>query len=190
MARSSINKQGWIGWVFFTDLLGGLRLTLRYMFSKTITHHYPDVEKWVPYTRHRGHHFINTNDEGDPNCVACELCSRICPCNCITVVPFEDAKGNRRPKVFNINLARCLYCGLCEDACPANAIKLGQEYEISNTRSSDLVVHLDELMLAPRKSENGGQVMAAKLMKDGTQRSVTTGKDGGFDWWERINRNE
>lgn len=190
MARTSTKKPSWIGVVFFADLLVGLRLTLRYMFSKTITHRYPDYEKWVPFERHRGHHFMKTNDEGDVNCVACELCSKICPCDCIIVIPFEDAKGNRRPKVFDIDLARCLYCGLCEDACPADAIKLGQEYEVSSTRSEDLVVHLEDLIAAPGKSENGGQVVPAKLINDESPRTVTTTEGKGFDWWERIGRKE
>jgi len=188
MARTHAQKRGWIGWIFFSDLLGGLMLTLRYMFSRTITHHYPDFEKWVPYPRHRGHHFIKTNEEGDVNCVACELCSKICPCDCITVIPFEDEKGNRRPKVFDIDLARCLYCGLCEDACPADAIKLGREYEVSSTNSSALVVHLEDLVAAPDKADDGGQMMPANLIiEDGPRTRIVDGKVG-HDWWSRLRK--
>jgi len=188
MARTQAKKRSWIGWIFFSDLLGGLMLTLRYMFSKTVTHRYPDYEKWVPYERHRGHHFIKSNDEGDVNCVACELCSEICPCDCITVIPYEDDKGNRRPKVFDIDLARCLFCGLCEDACPADAIKLGQEYEVSSTDSAALVVHLEDLIAAPYKAEAGGQVMPAKLVEDDGPRSVTIEDKTGYDWWQLIRK--
>jgi len=190
MARTQQRKQSWIGWLFFTDLWAGLGLTLRYMFSKTITHRYPDHEKWVPYSRHRGHHFIKTNDEGDVNCVGCELCSKICPCDCITVVPYEDEKGNRRPKVFDINLARCLYCGLCEDACPADAIKLGQQYEIATTRTDALVVHLADLIIAPRKAEEAaGSVVKATLEKNGGTKTIAKDNKKGHDWW-RLQRRE
>lgn len=190
MARTGVKRSNWIGRVLLVDLLAGLRLTLGYMVSKTVTHHYPDYEKWVPYQRHRGHHFIKTNDEGEVNCVACELCSQICPCDCITVIPFENEKGDRRPKVFDINLARCLYCGLCEDACPADAIKLGQEYEVATHHRGTLVVHLEDLVKAPGKAGNGGVVRPAKLDRNGGLRSVTrTGpKDAGLDWWSRIRR--
>lgn len=188
MARTLEDKKGWIGWIFFFDLWKGLSLTLRYMFAKTITHHYPDHEKWVPYSRHRGHHYIKKNDEGDPNCVGCELCSKICPCDCIIVVPFEDDKGNRRPKVFDINLARCLYCGLCEDACPADAIKLGQEYEMANTNTPGLVVHLKDLLEAPGKASDGGEVKPATLITDERSRTeIIEGRDG-HDWWQRVRR--
>lgn len=186
MARTQIKKHSWVGWIFFSDLIAGLRLTLSYMFSRTLTHNYPDFEKWVPYARHRGHHFIKRNDEGDPNCVACELCSKICPCDCIIVIPFEDEKGNRRPKVFDIDLARCLYCGLCEDACPADAIKLGQEYEVSNFNTGALVVHLEDLLAAPGKVEDGGQVRPAKLLGGDLPRTETIEGGAGHDWWQRI----
>ncbi len=192
MARTLQEKKGWkgwIGWLFFADLWAGLSLTLRYMFAKTITHMYPDHEKWVPYNRHRGHHFIKTNDEGDVNCVACELCSKICPCDCIIVVPYEDEKGNRRPKVFDIDLARCLFCGLCEDACPADAIKLGQEYEVASTTTDALVVHLEDLVAAPRKAEEGaGKVITASLEKNGGGKTIAQGNTEGRDWWQRLRR--
>jgi len=189
MARTIQQKQGWIGWLLFRDLWTGLRLTLRYMFSKTITHKYPDHEKWRPYNRHRGHHFIKTNDAGEVNCVGCELCAKICPCDCITVIPYEDEKGNRRPKVFDINLARCLYCGLCEDACPADAIKLGQQYEVAGTTTKSLVVHLDDLIIAPGKTEEGaGTVIPASLDKDGSGKTIAKANAKGYDWWQLAKR--
>ncbi|NIZ59747.1 NADH-quinone oxidoreductase subunit I [Sedimentitalea sp. CY04] len=189
MARTGVKQSSWIGRVFFADLLAGLRLTLGYMMSKTVTHHYPDHEKWVPYQRHRGHHFMNTNEAGEVNCVACGLCSKICPCNCITVIPFENDQGDRRPKVFDIDLARCLYCGLCEDACPADAIKLGQEYEVSTTNRATLKVHLEDLIAAPRKSEDGGDIKPAKLDSAGSQHSILRPEsDAGRDWWSRVRR--
>ena len=189
MARTGVKRHGWIGRIFFADLLAGLRLTLGYMVSKTVTHHYPDYEKWVPYQRHLGHHFMNTNEQGEVNCVACGLCSVICPCDCITVIPFENEKGDRRPEVFDIDLARCLYCGLCEDACPADAIKLGQEYEVSTTNRATLKVHLEDLIAAPRKAEDGGLVKPARLESAGGQRSVLrSGPSTGLDWWSRIRR--
>ena len=191
MARTAQQKQGWIGWLFFSDLWAGLRLTLGYMFSRTITHKYPDHEKWLPYNRHRGHHFIKTNDQGEVNCVGCELCAKICPCDCIIVIPYEDEKGQRRPKVFDIDLSRCLFCGLCEDACPADAIKLGQEYEIASTNTAALVVHLEDLIAAPRKAEKqAGTVIQASLDKDGSAKTIPKDDAKGHDWWQLLRRDK
>ena len=184
MAKVIAKMSGWIGWILFQDLLNGLFLTLSYMFSRTITMQYPDKEKWVPYSRHRGHHFLKTNDEGDLNCVACELCAKICPCDCIKVVPYEDEKGNRRPIVFDIDLSRCLFCGLCEDACPADAIALGQVYEISSYDTKDLVVGRDLLREVPGKVKTGGTVVGAELTTHAGVHVRET--EGEHDWWRRI----
>lgn len=188
MTKVLKNSPSWIGWAFFMDFFDGLSLTLSYMFSKTVTERYPDQETWVPFPRFRGHHFLKTNEEGDTNCVACELCAKICPCDCIIVVPYEDEKGNRRPQVFDVDLGRCLFCGLCEDACPADAIALGQVYEFSSDNTQALVVGRDALMAMPGKAAGGGTVMAAKLSTDsGVPVVTTTGKDRK-DWWQRIRR--
>jgi NADH-quinone oxidoreductase subunit I len=188
MTQALRQTSQWIGWVFFRDLIDGLSLTLGYMFSKTITEQYPDREKWVPFERHRGHHFLTTDENGDLNCVACELCAKICPCDCIEVVPYEDDKGNRRPLVFDIDMARCLFCGLCEDACPADAIKLGQHYEFSSLNTEDLIVGRDALIAAPGKAVHGGKVIEASLTT--TQGIQVQEKDNGrtYDWWRRIRR--
>ena len=188
VAKVARKVSGWIGWAFFLDLLDGLSLTLSYMFSKTITERYPDDEKWIPFPRYRGHHFLKSNAEGKTNCVACELCSRICPCRCITVVPHEDEDGERYPQVFEIDLGRCLFCGLCEDACPADAIALGRHYEFCDHDSKALVVGRDALMAMPGKVERGGEVVAARLSTEVGVTVTATGDGEGVDWWRHIRR--
>ena len=188
MAQALKQASQWIGLVFFRDLINGLSLTLSYMFSKTITEQYPDKEKWVPFPRYRGHHFLTTHEDGEIKCVACELCAKICPCDCIEVVPYEDENGKRHPLIFDIDMARCLFCGLCEDACPADAIKLGQHYEFSSESSEDLIVGRDVLIAAPRKAEHGGAVFEASMTT--TQGVQVLEKENGrsHDWWRRIRR--
>ena len=188
MAKVMDKTSEWIGWAFFLDLFDGLSMTLSYMFSRTVTERYPDKEKWVPFPRYRGHHFLKTNDEGELNCVACELCAKICPCDCITVVPHEDERGNRRPRVFDVDLARCLFCGLCEDACPADDIALGQLYEFSSHDSKALVVGRDALMGIPGKVERGGEVADARLSTESGVRVIEVGEREGYNWWRRIRR--
>jgi NADH-quinone oxidoreductase subunit I len=178
----------WIGWLFFSDLINGLGLTLSYMFSRTVTEQYPDQETWVPYPRYRGHHFLKTGEDGELNCVGCELCAKICPCDCITVVPYETETGTRRPLVFDIDMARCLFCGLCEDACPADAIALGQLYEFSTQDSRSLVVGIEALRGMPGKADNGGQVVNARLVSDAGIRAAKVEESKGYDWWRNIRR--
>ena len=77
MSRTLDRSRAWIGWAFFADLADALALTFGYMFSRSVTMQYPDKEKWLPYSRYRGHHFLKRDEEGEIKCVACELCARI-----------------------------------------------------------------------------------------------------------------
>lgn len=180
-------RYKWIGFTLLLDLIDGLSLTLSYLFSKTITMQYPDREKWVPYPRFRGHHFLRKYENGETRCVACELCAKICPCQCIRVVPYEDENGNRRPLIYDLNTARCLFCGLCEDACPVEAIALGQHYEFSAYDSKRLLVGKEELMEMPGKTEEGGKVVRARLVTGDKVFARTEGREG-YHWWNRIRR--
>jgi len=180
-------NNSWIGWVFFLDLINGMSLTLSYFFSKTVTLQYPDKEKWVPYPRNRGHHFLRKNTDGSNKCVACELCAKICPCQCIKVVPCEDEKGERRPLVFDVDTSRCLFCGLCEDACPVEAIALGQHFEFSSYTRQGLMANKETLLTIPGKTETGGYVVKAQL-KTGAGVRVEAQEETGHHWWDRIRR--
>lgn len=188
-------EQGWIGWVFFSDLFAGLALTVKYLFSKPVTMQYPDKEKWRPYARFRGHHFLLKDEHGQIKCVACELCARICPSACIKVIPFEDEHGERRPAVFDIDMGRCLYCGLCEDACPVEAIAMGSHYEFSSYSARDLLVHKQQLLTMPGKTPTGGAegaggtVVAASLSDDGTAAEASK-QEQGYHWWDIIHRRD
>lgn len=155
--------------VLFTDFVKGLKITLGYNVSKSITHRYPDDEKWIPYRRFRGVHTLNRDEKGRELCVACELCVKACPTSCITVVPMEDDTGrgiaDRVAKVWKVNLVRCMYCGYCEDACPTRAVRLGREYELACSDFACTVRNKEELLLPQPVPESieGGLVARARL---------------------------
>ena len=155
--------------VLFTDFVKGLKITLGYNVSKSITHRYPDDEKWVPYRRFRGVHTLNRDEKGRELCVACELCVKACPTSCITVVPMEDDTGrgiaDRVAKVWKVNLVRCMFCGYCEDACPTRAVRLGREYELACSDFACTVRNKEELLLPQPVPESieGGLVAKARL---------------------------
>lgn len=155
--------------VLFTDFVKGLSITLKYNVSKSITHKYPDTEKWVPYKRWRGLHTLNKDKNGRELCVACELCAKACPTGCITVIPMEDNSGrgisDRVAKVWTVNIVRCLFCGYCEDACPTRALRLGREYELACTDSQCTLRSREELLEPQSIPENleGGFLVKSKL---------------------------
>jgi NADH-quinone oxidoreductase subunit I len=158
--------------IFFVDFLKGLTLTLYYGLTKEVTLQYPDKEKWIPYQRFRGRHTLNRDEEGRELCVACELCSKACPTDCITVIPMEDDTGrgiiDRVAKVWEVDLVRCLFCGYCEDACPTTAVRLGREFELACYERGSAVYERDKLLepTSVPEHQEGGIRVKARLVKD------------------------
>ncbi len=175
--------------IFFLDLLQGMKITLNYTFSKTVTLRYPDEETWIPYKRFRGLHTLNRNEEGKELCVGCELCQKSCPTQCITVIPTEDKTGkgiaDRIAYRWEIDLLRCMFCGLCEDACPTEALKLGRQYELASFSRQRQLRSKDEL-LKPQpipKDFEGGVIAKARL--ENTEEGVKVIPDLSSlkKWW-------
>ncbi len=172
--------------IFLVDLFSGASLTFRKTFSKTVTMHYPDKEKWIPYERFRGLHYQAVDENNELKCVACELCAKICPAGVITIRAKEDEKGVRRPELYTMDLHRCAYCGLCEEVCPEDAIKHGAGYEFAGYKREDAVMTLEDLLEnEPNETdpEKMGTVSSARLVrKDGTLKIVADGKKR-YRWW-------
>ena len=172
--------------VLLYDLFSGASLTFKKTFNKTITIHYPDKEKWVPYERFRGLHYQAVDENNELKCVACELCAKICPAGVITIEATEDEKGVRRPAVYTMDLHRCAYCGLCVEVCPEDAIKHGAGYEFAGYSREDAVMRLEDLLTnEPNETdpEKMGTVATARLVKkDGKVRVVADGKKR-YRWW-------
>lgn len=103
------------------ELLMGLRLTGRYLFSRKITVRYPE-EKTPQSPRFRGLHALRRYANGEERCIACKLCEAVCPALAITIESEQRADGTRRTTRYDIDLFKCIYCGFCEEACPVDSI--------------------------------------------------------------------
>ncbi len=130
-------------------LLKGLKLTLKFFFSKPVTIQYPEQKRDIS-PRWRGMHYFEKNEKGEPLCVACGLCVAVCPSHCITLEIREREDGTRYPGKYEINAARCVFCGFCQEACPVNAIKLGLDYEFVHYTRDDFKLTKEKLLSAKR----------------------------------------
>src|SRR5437879_6913108 len=82
-------------------------------------------------------------DGDDPHaglrCVACQICEKECPPQCIYIVKSKDKKPDYigkpqfYPAVFDIDVSVCMSCQICVEVCPFDAIKMDTEFELSNT---------------------------------------------------------
>lgn len=83
----------------FWSLLAGMAVTIRYFVKPVVTVQYPR-QKIQMSPRYRGYpQFILDPDTQTHRCIACEMCSRICPSQLITVegAKFPGEKQKRAP---------------------------------------------------------------------------------------------
>ena len=72
-------------------------------------------------------------------CVACQICEKECPPQCIFIVKSKDKrtvyKGQLQfyPATFDIDISVCMSCQICVEVCPFESIKMDTEFELSNT---------------------------------------------------------
>src|SRR5437667_10818800 len=82
-------------------------------------------------------------DGNDPHaglrCVACQICEKECPPQCIYIEKSKDKKPDyigkpqHYPAMFDIDIAVGMSCQICVEVCPFEAIKMDTEFELSNT---------------------------------------------------------
>src|SRR5881392_268010 len=86
-------------------------------------------------------------DGKDPHagmrCVACQICEKECPPQCIYIVKSKDKKPDYvgkpqfYPAVFDIDISVCMSCQICVEVCPFEAIKMDKDFELSKRERFD-----------------------------------------------------
>ncbi|CAL4319460.1 NADH-quinone oxidoreductase subunit NuoI [Buchnera aphidicola] len=117
------------------------------VFSKRETKLYPE-EKVNLSPRYRGRIVLTKNKDGRERCVACNLCSAVCPSGCISLQRKILPDKSCQAKFFRINFSRCIFCGLCEESCPTAAIQLIPDFELSEYKRSDLIYEKEDLLIS------------------------------------------
>jgi NADH-quinone oxidoreductase subunit I len=127
-----------------TGLLQGLAVTAKNFAgsfhdpARYVTTEYPEQKTKLP-ENYRNFPFLVFDEAADPmgtlRCVACQICEKECPPQCIYIVMERDDKGKalKKPKVFDIDISVCMSCQICVEVCPFDAIKMDQHYEVAET---------------------------------------------------------
>jgi NADH-quinone oxidoreductase subunit I len=95
-------------------------------------------------------------DGSDPlaglRCVACQICEKECPPQCIYIEKSKDKKPDHLgkpqlyPARFDIDISVCMSCQICVEVCPFEAIKMDTEFELSTSdRFGGLLLNRDQL---------------------------------------------
>lgn len=152
--------------LFLWELVKGLGLTGKYLFSKKITVQYPD-EKTPLSHRFRGQHALRRYANGEERCIACKLCEAVCPALAITIESAQREDGTRRTTRYEVDLTKCIFCGFCEESCPVDSIVETNVFEYHGEQRGDLLMTKDKLLLLGDKME---QKLASDRAKDAAYR--------------------
>ena len=138
---------------YLPQIAKGMALTFKQMFKPKFTRQYPE-QKWDTTPAFRGRPVLVQEDTGAERCVACGLCSRVCPALAIEVQANEtEMEKERYPEKFEINMVRCIFCGFCEEVCPEEAIIMSDEYELVFKSQDEAIFGKDKLLIPKKKLE-------------------------------------
>jgi NADH-quinone oxidoreductase subunit I len=134
------------------ELLKGMSLTGRYLFSRKITVQYPE-ERTPMSARFRGLHALRRYPNGEERCIACKLCEAVCPAMAITIESEQREDGTRRTTRYDIDLTKCIFCGLCEESCPVDSIVETRVFDYHGEKRGDLLYTKSMLLAVGDKYE-------------------------------------
>lgn len=135
---------------YLPQVVKGLGQTFKQMFKPKFTRQYPE-EKWTSPPSFRGRPVL-VEENGKERCVACGLCSRVCPALAIEVQAGEtELEKERFPEKFEINMLRCIYCGFCEEVCPEEAIVMSDEFELVFNNQPEAIFGKDKLLFSKER---------------------------------------
>ena len=129
-----------------TGIIKGLAVTAKNFAgsfhdpARFVTTEYPEVRTNLP-ENYRNFPFLVADSADDPmgtlRCVACQICEKECPPQCIYIEKSKDKKPDAAgkmqlyPAVFDIDISVCMSCQICVEVCPFDAIKMDQVFEIA-----------------------------------------------------------
>jgi len=132
-------------------ILKGMAVTLRnfagsyFEKERLITVQYPEERSPLP-ENYRNFPFL-IFDGNDPDaglrCVACQICEKECPPQCIYIIKSKDKKPDYvgrpqfYPATFDIDISVCMSCQICVEVCPFEAIKMDKDFELSQRERFD-----------------------------------------------------
>ncbi len=114
----------------------------------------PESFRVIPFLLYNGKASEPLTEEAN-RCTACGICAKVCPPQCIWIVQAKDpATGRSKPKPseFVIDIDVCMNCGLCAEFCPFDAIKMGHDFELSNSeREVSHIFDMPRLMVSTER---------------------------------------
>src|SRR3981189_827811 len=136
-------------------ILKGMAVTARnfvgsyFEEDRLITVQYPEERSPLPENYRNFPILIYDTDDAEAGlrCVACKICEKECPPQCIYIVKSENKKSDYRgkpqfyPAIFDIDISVCMSCQICVEVCPFEAIKMDKDFELSKRERFDALLY-------------------------------------------------
>jgi NADH-quinone oxidoreductase subunit I len=170
------------------QIIKGMAVTAKNFFGSYVskerltTVQYPE-ERLTPKENTRQFPFLvydGDDAEKGLRCVACQICEKECPPQCIYIVKSKDKKMDYKgqmqvyPVTFDIDISVCMSCSICVEVCPFESIKMNTEFELStDNRFQGLLLTKKELAkpnsyyhkIHPQDAKDSDAVLAAEKAK-------------------------
>jgi NAD(P)H-quinone oxidoreductase subunit I len=128
----------------------GMAVTMKNALRKPITTQYPE-QKLNVSRRTRGNQLV-WNKEA---CIACSMCARACPVNCITMVTSRDENKKLKVDKMDYDAGVCIFCGLCVEACPQKCLFLSTDYEKACYSRKNLQLTKEDIVMTDKSKPSG-----------------------------------
>jgi NADH-quinone oxidoreductase chain I len=128
------------------EILRGLALTMKHLFTPSVTRQYPAEER-EPVPGARGlHALVRDHETGDVVCVGCCLCAAMCPSECIHIYTSDGPDHEKLLDRYEIDTLRCVYCAFCVEACPYGAVVMSEHFAFSGYTKEEFLYTKDQLL--------------------------------------------
>src|SRR5688572_20017676 len=147
-------------------LIQGLAVTAKNLVGsfhdpeRLVTVEYPEQKPTIP-ENYRNFPFLVSENATDPmgtlRCVACQICEKECPPQCIYIEKSKDKKPDATgkpqlyPAIFDIDTSVCMSCQICVEVCPFDAIKMDQVFEFATTDRFNALLFNRETLAKPNE---------------------------------------
>jgi NADH-quinone oxidoreductase subunit I len=116
--------------------------------DRLTTVQYPEERLPLPENARNFPFLVYDGDDAQAGlrCVACQICEKECPPQCIYIVKSKDKKPDATgkaqfyPAIFDIDISVCMSCQICVEVCPFEAIKMDKVYELSRRERFDALL--------------------------------------------------
>jgi NADH-quinone oxidoreductase subunit I len=137
-----------------TGVLKGMAVTAKNFVGsyfdkeRLITVQYPEERAPLPENYRNFPFLVYDGDDAHAGlrCVACQICEKECPPQCIYITKSKDKKPDYvgkpqfYPAIFDIDISVCMSCQICVEVCPFEAIKMDKVYELSRRERFDALL--------------------------------------------------